>query len=201
MTGNETDSALVTMELERGVVGDLATLTDLRDAAARRGTLSACGDLAAAARARGVSVVHCVAKWRADRSGTALNTPLARALSRNPEQILEGTEAVDLVPELGNTAGDLFSTRHHGLAPFHATDLDPLLRSLGVGHLIVCGVSLNVGVPGLVLGAVDRGFTVTVATDAVVGVPVDYGDQVLDNTLAMIATLSSTEELLTGPLS
>jgi nicotinamidase-related amidase len=183
------------MELERGVVGDLATLVDLRDAAAERGTLERCGELVHAARAAGVPVIHCVAKWRSDRAGTPLNTPLTRALARNPAQILEGTEAVDLVPELGDTASDFFSERRHGLAPFHGTDLESLLRSLGVRRLVVCGVSLNVGVVGLCLGAVDRGFDVTVASDAVVGVPAEYGDQVLRNTVAMIAELSPTAEL------
>jgi nicotinamidase-related amidase len=183
------------MELERGVVGDLATLGELREAAATRGTLGACGRLVDAARGAGVPVVHCIAQWRADRRGTPLNTPLTRALARNPAQVLAGTEAVDPVPELGDTSADLRSVRHHGLTPFPGTDLDPLLRSLGARHLVVAGVSLNVGVPGLVLGAVDRGYDVTVATDAVVGVPPPYGDEVLANTLAMVARLATVEEI------
>lgn len=177
------------MELERGVVGDLASLDELRDAATERGTLEACGRLVEAARVAGVPVIHCIAQWREDRTGTALNTPLTRALARNPAQILEGTTAVDLVAELGDSGDDLFSTRYHGLTPFHGTDLDPLLRSLHVDTVTVCGVSLNVGVPGLVFGAVDRGYEVNVAADAVVGVPASYGDDVLTNTLAMVSNV------------
>jgi len=184
------------MEMERGVVGDLATLGELRDAAAARGTLAAAGRLCAAARAAGVPVVHCIAEWRADRRGTPLNTPLTRALARNPGQILAGTGAVAPVVELGDTSGDLTTVRRHGLTPFPGTDLDPLLRSLGVRHVVVCGVSLNVGVPGLVLGAVDRGYEVTVATDAVVGVPAPYGDEVLRHTLSMVARLATVDEVV-----
>lgn len=187
--------ALVTMELQRGVVGDLAELTELRDAATRRDVPAACGSLASAARECGIPVVHCVVQWREDRRGTPLNTPLLRHLGSNPDQILEGTAAVHLLPELGDTSSDLLSSRHHAMAPFHGTDLDPLLRSLGVEHLVVCGVSLNVGIPGLVIGAVDRGFEVTVASDAVVGVPVDYGDAVLRHTLAALARQSTVAEL------
>lgn len=183
------------MELERGVVGDLATLGELRDAATERSTLSACGTLVTAARSAGVPVVHCVAQWRADRRGTPLNTPLTRALARNPGQILAGSDAVALVGELGDTSADLRSVRHHGLTPFPGTDLDPLLRSLGVEHLVVAGVSLNVGVPGLVLGAVDLGYEVTVVTDAVVGVPAEYGDEVVANSLAALARLATVEEV------
>ncbi len=189
-------AAVVTMELERGVVGDLATLTQLRDEATARGTLEACGRLVAAARDRDVPVVHCIAQWRADRRGTTLNAPLTRSLSRRPEQILAGTGAVELVPELGDTTGDLTSVRHHGLTPFTGTDLDALLRSLGTTTVIACGVSLNVGVLGLCLSAADLGYRVVVPSDAVVGVPADYGDAVLANTLAMVATITSVPDLV-----
>jgi nicotinamidase-related amidase len=189
-------TTVVTMELERGVVGDLATLTELRDAAHERGTLAACGRLVAAARERDVPVVHCIAQWRADRRGTVLNTPLTRSLSRNPDQILAGTDAVELVEELGDTSGDLRSVRHHGLTPFTGTDLDAMLRSLGTTTVVACGVSLNVGVLGLCLSAADLGYRVVVPSDAVVGVPAAYGDEVLANSLAMVATITTVDDLL-----
>lgn len=189
-------TAVVTMELERGVVGDLATLPQLRDAAAERGTLASCGRLVAGARVAGVPVVHCLAEWRPDRTGTPLNTPLVRALARHPDQILAGSPATELVAELGPTDGDLRSVRRHGLTPFHGTDLDPLLRSLGVSVVVACGVSLNVGVTGLCLGAADRGYRVVVPSDAVVGVPATYGDEVLTHTLSGVATLCTTADVL-----
>ncbi len=191
-------TAVLTMELERGVVGDLATLADLAEAASERGTLAACGRLVGAARSARIPVVHAIAEWRPDRAGTPLNTPLAAALARNPEQILAGTPAVELVPELGDTTGDLRSVRRHGLTPFTGTDLDALLRSLGVSTVVACGVSLNVGVLGLCLSATDLGYRVVVPTDAVVGVPPSYGDEVLRGTLAMVARLSTVEDVIAG---
>jgi len=191
-------AAVVTMELERGVVGDLATLGELREAATVRGTLDCCGRLVEGARRRDVPVLHCIAQWRADRRGTVLNAPLTRALARNPGQILAGTDAVELVPELGDTSDDLRSVRHHGLTPFTGTDLDALLRSLDVDRVVVCGVSLNVGVLGLCLSAADLGYRVVVASDAVIGVPAEYGDAVLANTLAMVATITTVDDLLDG---
>lgn len=183
------------MELQRGVVGDLATMPALSHAAAARGTLAGCGRLVSTARASGVPVVHAVVEWRADRRGTTLNTPLTAALSKNPDQILEHTAAVELVPELGDTSGDLRSMRRHALTPFTGTDLDAILRSLDVDSVVACGVSLNVGVLGLCLSASDLGYRVTVCTDAVVGVPATYGDEVLEHTIAMVAGLTTTERL------
>lgn len=189
---------VVTMELQRGVVGDLASMPALVEAATARDTVANCARLVHAARRVDVPIVHARVRWSSDRRGTPLNTPLTAALARRPEQMLEGTPAVDLVPELGDTAGDLHSWRRHGLTPFTGTDLDPLLRSLGAHTVVAIGVSLNVGVLGLCLGATDLGYRAVVPTDATVGVPVDYGDTVLQHSLAMVATLTTVDDLLAG---
>ncbi|MFN7150123.1 MAG: cysteine hydrolase [Microthrixaceae bacterium] len=188
--------AVVTMELQRGVVGDLATMDALRDAAIERDTLQACGRIVDAARASDVPIVHAQVNWAADRRGTTLNTPLAAALARNPAQILEGTPAVDPIPELGDTTDDMVSMRRHGLTPFSGTDLDAILRSLGVQTVVAIGVSLNVGVLGLCLSASDLGYRVVVPRDAVVGVPVGYGNDVLTHTVAMVATVTDADGLV-----
>lgn len=188
--------AVVTMELQRGVVGDLASMPALVTAAAERGILDACGRLVERARGCGVPVVHAQVEWSADRRGTPINTPLVAGLARNPDQMLIGTEAIDPVPELGDTSDDLRSVRRHGLTPFTGTDLDMLLRSVGAHTVVAVGVSLNIGVLGLALSATDLGYRVVVPTDAVVGVPVEYGEQVLTNSMAMVATLTTVDELL-----
>lgn len=90
---------------------------------------------------------------------------------------------------------DLVSHRHHGMTPFTGTSLDSLLRSLGVDHLVICGVSLNVGVLGAVIEAVGLGYEVTIPTGAVVGIPADYAAGVLRNSLAPLAILVSSEAL------
>jgi nicotinamidase-related amidase len=64
--------------------------------------------------------------------------------------------------------------------------------------VVACGVSLNIGIPGLVFEAVGEGFDVTVATDAVVGVPTSFGDEVLRNSLAYVATLATTADIIAG---
>lgn len=187
--------AVVTMELQRGVVGDLASMPALAEVLADRGTLDAVRRVLDAARGVDVPVVHARVEWRADRRGTSLNTPLVAALARNEAQMLEGTGAVEPIPDLGDVRGELVSTRAHGLTPFTGTDLDAVLRTLGVRTVIAVGVSLNVGVLGLCLSAGDLGYRVVVPTDAVAGVPASYGDDVLRNSIAMVATLCSSTEL------
>lgn len=189
-------TAVLTMELQRGVVGDLSTLAELRDAVADADLLASVGRLLSAARAVSIPVVHATVGWRSDRLGTPLVTPIARHLAGNPAQMLEGTPAVELDPAIGPDLDvDLISHRHHGMAPFTGTSLDALLRSMAVTRLVICGVSLNVGVLGAVIEAVGLGYEVSVPTDAVAGVPGDYGAAVLRHSLAPLALLTTVDEL------
>lgn len=189
-------TAVLTMELQRGVVGDLSTMGQLQEAVAAADLLGSVRRLLEAARSASIPVIHATVGWRSDRRGTPLVTPIARHLAENPAQMLEGSSAVDLEPKIGaDVAVDLISHRQHGMTPFTGTSLDALVRSLGVSRLVVCGVSLNVGVLGAVLEAVGLGYEVTVPTDAVVGVPADYGAAVIRNSLSHVATLTTTEHL------
>jgi nicotinamidase-related amidase len=191
----ERRAAVLTMELQRGVVGDLSSFPELATAAHDAGVIANTARLLAAARAAGVPVVHCTAGFRADRRGSATNSPLISAMLRRPRHLVDGTPAVELVPELGPSPDDLVSHRGHGVSPFGGTDLDPMLRALGVSTVVATGVSLNLGIVGLAIEAVNLGYRVVVATDAVCGVPADYADAVTRHTLALVALLATTDDV------
>ena len=194
-------AAVLTMEIQRGVVGDLSSFPELAAAAREVGVIANTARLLGAARAAGLPVVHCTAGFRADRRGSPANSPLISALLRRPEHLVDGTPAVELVPELAaSAADDLVSHRGHGVSPFTGTTLDPTLRALGVSTVIATGVSLNLGIVGLAIEAVNLGYRVVVATDAVCGVPRDYADAVTRHTLALVATLATVDDVV-GVLS
>jgi nicotinamidase-related amidase len=188
--------AVLTMELQRGVVGDRSSFPELAVAVAETGLVGHCARLLGAARAAGVPVVHCTAGFRADRSGSPANAPLVAAMLRRGEHLLEGTDAVELVPELGASSEDLVAHRRHGVAPFGGTDLDSRLRSLGVDVVVVTGVSLNLGVVGLCVEAVDLGYSAVVARQAVTGVPRQYAEAVMQHTLRLVATLADVDDIV-----
>jgi len=91
---------------------------------------------------------------------------------------------------------DIVCDRHHGIAPFTNTSLHAIIQDLNIDTLIVAGVSLNVGVPGLVIEAVNLGYSVTVARDAVAGFPAEYAESVVTNTLSAIAQIDSTQGII-----
>ncbi|MEW9547756.1 isochorismatase family protein [Nonomuraea sp. NPDC050783] len=188
--------AVLVMEMQRGVVGDLTKFPDLVAACERHSVVPATARLLAAARAAAIPVVHCTAAFRADRAGShTANCPFIVSLLKDPAHMLEGTPATEVLPELRGP-GDLESRRHHGFSPFTGTSLDMTLRSLGVSTVVAAGVSLNLGIPGLALEAVNLGYRVTVVTDAVAGVPEDYARAVLRNTVALLATRVTAADLV-----
>ncbi|HEU5157225.1 MAG TPA: isochorismatase family protein [Streptosporangiaceae bacterium] len=189
-------TAVLVMEMQRGVVGDLAKFPELAGVCADRGVIGNAGRVAAAARAEGVRVVQCTAAFRADRAGSHTdNTPFIKGLLRDPGHMLEGTGAVEVVPALAGS-GDIESRRYHGFSPFTGTSLDQTLRALGVRTVVAVGVSLNLGVPGLCLEAVNLGYRVVVVTDAVAGIPAEYGDAVLTHTIGLLAARTTADELI-----
>jgi nicotinamidase-related amidase len=52
-----------------------------------------------------------------------------------------------------------------------------------------------VAITNLVMDAVNHGYQVVLPRDAVCGVPADYADAVIDNTLALLATVTTTDEI------
>ena len=187
--------AVVVMEMQRGIIGDLACIPQLGKAVAEAGVIANTARLVRAARAADVRVIHCTAAFRRDRAGSPGNIPLVNHLLRNPEHLLVGSPAAEVVPELGPEPEDLVSQRFHGMSPFAGTPLEPWLRSEGATTVIAAGVSLNVGITGLVIEAVNRCYRVVVARDCVAGWPLEYGEMVLEKTVGQLATLATAAEI------
>ncbi len=189
-------TAIVTQELQGAVVGPDAGLRALADEA-RREALPNIARLLPAARAAGVPVVHCLVQRRADRLGSNHNAKLF-AIGASGVAIEPGSPGAALLPEFGPEPTDLVLHRRHGLGPMGGTDLDAVLRNLGVRTIVAVGVSLNVAIPNLVMDAVNAAYEVVLPRDAVAGIPTDYGQAIIDNTLALLSTVTTTDALITA---
>jgi biuret amidohydrolase len=188
-------TVLVTQECQKGVIGPAAALPVLADEA-RREMIPNAGTLAAAARAAGVPVVHCVAARRADGKGSNTNARLFAGMAKKGSPLLPGSEGVEVIDEIGVDDGDLVLTRLHGLGPMGGTDLDAVLRNLGCRTVVGIGVSVNVGMLDFAMDAVNAGYQFVLPRDAVAGVPREYAEAVIENTLALIATLTRTDDVV-----
>ncbi|MET7385744.1 cysteine hydrolase [Streptomyces sp. NPDC005385] len=189
-------TVLLTIECQQGVVGQDSALPELAKEARSSGVLARVARLVEAAHESGVQVVHAVAERRPDGRGANRNARLFRAAERLPVQQLTGTTAVRVAPPIVVAEEDFVVRRLHGLSPIAGTDVDPLLRNLGCRTLVVTGVSANIAVPNAVFDAVNRGYTVVVPADAIAGVPAEYTPAMIRNTLALVATITTTDDVL-----
>ena len=198
---NPQHTVVITMEVQRGVVGDLSSFPDLQNAAENSGVLSNGPSICAAARGLSIRVLHAVATNRADNAGSIANCRMLAAsqkMNKAGTGLVEHTEGAELIPSFGPETEDIVVPRLHGLTPFTSTSLDQIIRNLNAQTIVALGVSLNIGVLGLALSAVDLGYQVVIPTDAVAGVPVEYGHEVLNNSMSLLATLTTTEELISA---
>src|SRR5882757_4434802 len=191
-------TALVLQEVQNGVVGSPSALPALAEAAAAVDLIGNCARLAAAAREIGVTVLHCTAETRDDGRGGNHNARLFAGVKKSPVRLSPGSDAVQVPAAIGVDPRDLVLPRYHGLGPMTGTQLDSILRNLGATTIVGVGVSVNIGMTNLAFDAVNRGYQMVMPRDAVAGVPDDYARAVIDNTLALVATITTTDEVLSA---
>ncbi len=153
--------------------------------------------LCRAARAAGVLVAHATAEFRPDGLGGNTNARLFVATAKRRDRGEPGP-APKAVPtrDWAWSRPTWWSPDCTASPPLHDTGLDQALRNEGITTVVVTGVSVNVAVTCTVMEAVNRGYQVIVPRDAVAGVGADYVDAVLDNTIALLATLTTTADLI-----
>ncbi len=191
-------TALVLQEVQNGVVGEPSVLPELAAAARAVDLVANCARLAAAARAAGVPVLHCTAETRADGRGANRNARLFLGVSKGPVRLTPGSDAVGVPPEIGVEPADVVLPRYHGIGPMSGTQLDPLLRNMGIATIVGVGVSVNVGMTNLAFDAVNLGYQVVLPGDAIAGVPPEYAEAVVRNTLALVATITTSDEVVSA---
>jgi len=189
-------TALVLQEVQNGVIGSPSALPALADAAAAVNLVGNCARLAQAAREMGVTVVHCTAETRDDGRGANTNARLFAGVKKSPVRLTPGSDAVQVPAEIGVDPRDLVLARYHGLGPMTGTQLDSILRNLGATTIVGVGVSVNIGMTNFAFDAVNRGYQMVMPRDAIAGVPDDYARAVVDNTLSLVATITTTDDIL-----
>lgn len=188
--------ALLLSEVQRSVIGDKAKLVAMAQVSAEVGVILNSARLATAARQHGGKVVHCLASTDPKRFGANTNARLFHARRAAPGEVVAHDPSHDVPCAEVWQEGDVISLREHGLSPMADSQLDHRLRNAGITTVIIAGVSLNVAILNLAMNAVNNGYQVIVARDAVAGIPLEYAGPVMANTLSPIATLATTDEII-----
>ena len=189
-------AALVISECQRGVLDpSIAIFPGLAEQAAEREMLAAIDRLATAFRAAGMPVVHVHAAHRPDFGAVVPNSLIA-VRSKKTGSMVDGTPAVEPMEGAVPEPGDYISARQTGVGMWYGTNLDATLRNLGVSTIVLCGVSTNIALFAGSVGAIDRGYFVVLPEDATAGAAPDLHEWMITNTLPLVATISSVDDVI-----
>jgi len=185
--------ALLVFECQENVIGKHSGIPGLAAAVREGGMLRNIAELLEAARVAGATIFYCTAESRPGDLGRAKTPLLDRMQGKSG-----GTQApldTSVVKEIAPEPGDIRMPRSHGMSAFYDSGLDPCLRDLGTRCVIPVGVSLNIGLLGTTVEAVNRGYRVIMPVDCVAADPPEYGEQVLRYSIRNLAYLSTSAEI------
>jgi nicotinamidase-related amidase len=114
------------------------------------------------ARAAGVRIIWVVQRHRPEM------VDFGRELEVSPPHCLEGTPGADLAAPLRCLPGDLTVVKRR-FSSFFGTDLDLLLRGLGIDELVLAGCATDGCVRATAVDAHQHGYRVRVVKDCVAG--------------------------------
>ena len=124
------------------------------------------------------------------------NCGLIATLTKDPDHLLSGSPSAEVVPELTPQPGDFIFRRFTGLSPFTGSSLDVTLRNMGVRTVLATGVSINLAIFGLILEAVNLGYSAVLVRDCAAGFPDDYAESVIRHSLTPISTITTSGKII-----
>jgi nicotinamidase-related amidase len=214
---NPKQTAIVTVDMHRGHL-DPAVATMPAPSADCERVIRATERLLQRARAAGVGVIHVVtvqrlipglgAEGRACPFWAKLSqmvesdrwTPGRR--STLDDHNIEGSILTQIIPSLYDKGRDYVVDNKKRLNCFTNTDLEHLLRILGVTTVVLTGINTNTCVLNTAFSALDRDFAVVVISDCVASM---YGDdlhvfalQNIARCIGWVLTVEEFEEKLTA---
>jgi nicotinamidase-related amidase len=104
-----------------------------------------------------------------------------------------GSWGTQVHPDLGQRDGD-FDIVKHRVSPFHGTNLDLILRTLGVRRIYCSGISTNAVVQAAVREGHDRDYEMVVLEDACCGLSPEEHEGAIKS-LQRFCKLSSSSEV------
>jgi len=159
----------------------------------KRGMLPKVRALIDAAHAAGVPVgyVNYARKPDFPRPKTLLH----RRTAAEPT-LIEGTWGAETHAAVAPEARDFVFTRCVAVDGSYGTQLYPVLRMLGREALLICGVSTNLAVEGIVRASVNRGFEMFVVEDCCASFPDEWHEFSIRNIMPLLATVTSSDPVL-----
>jgi nicotinamidase-related amidase len=178
-------TALVLIDLQHGITA-LPTAHPAEQIVAR------CTRLAAAFRASGKLVAATRVAFARDGEDV-----IKTRTAQSPATATPVPDYGDLRTEMSLTDRDILITKH-GWNAFYGTDLDLELRRRKVTGIVLAGISTSIGVESTARAANERGYELTIVTDAITDPDEGAHRNSLKAIFPRIAELATTDEVLTA---
>lgn len=159
-------TALMVIDMQNGFCHPRGSFAGLGlDVSMTNGAIGGTRKLIDAARAAGVPIIYTRYVYRTDyRDGGVLVQDLLPALAET-RSLAAGSWDAEIVDELTPEESDFVIDKNRYSA-FYGTGLEPILTSLGINSLVMCGVTTNMCVETSARDASQRDYRVFVVSDA-----------------------------------
>jgi nicotinamidase-related amidase len=191
-------AALLVVELQNDMVheskvGEKGLGGGLAEAVHRRGVLPRVARLLAAARSRRTPVFYINVENK-----PGFPRPRARiydiASKRGPV-LVEGTWGAETHEAVKPEPQDFVLGRTCSMDGSHGSGLYAILAQLRREQLVIMGISTTLAVEGIVRASLNRGYEMFVVEDCCAGLPQEWHDWSIRNTLPLLATVTSADEV------
>jgi len=190
------DTAVVALDLENDLVDPEGSIgrAGLAAMVAERNVLDNAARVMAAARARGIPVLHVRVAFRADYADALSVAPRVAALKKSGA-VVAGTWGTEFAPAVAPRNDELVFTKQ-SVNPFVSTGIGNWLLRHGVRDLVLFGVATNLVVESTARHADDLGFAVTVLEDCSASPNPAWHDFAVREILPMFGRVTDSRALL-----
>ncbi|KAI1083215.1 Isochorismatase-like protein [Whalleya microplaca] len=183
-------TALIVLDLQNGVVGMLQGANVVHTS----GYLKKVSDTLTAARRAGVPIIQVVTSFRENYADLSSRNRLMAPVKAGG-LFKESDPSTHVHPSVSQPDTDIH-VRKHRVSAFHGTDLDVVLRSLGVEKLVLFGLATSGAVLSTSLQAADLDYDIVVLKDLCADTSTDVHDTLVGKVLPKQGTVMSAEEWL-----
>ena len=116
------------------------------------------------ARSNKIPVIYVVIGFRKGFPEASPNNKSFSALRKNPAMALDTEEATRVHSSVAPEPGDIVITKKR-VSAFTGSDLEVVLRSLGIKHIVLTGIATSGVVLSTLREAADKDYAITVLSD------------------------------------
>jgi len=186
--GQRPDTALLVLDLQLNFISHIKKGLDIL----LKNTAAAIEK----ARAAKIPVIYVIVKFREGLVDINPKNKLFSRLLSSGDTFTEAGKLCEVHPTVAPLPGDIIVIKKR-VSPFTGTDLDVILKSLGIAHLALTGISTSGVVLSTVRDGGDRDYQLTVLSDCVADNRDEVSQVLLETLFPMQADVITSENWLT----